>query len=271
MASRRCRAAIQCGTVELDRALSVAHQAADAARALILARYERGFNVETKADASPVTEADREAEAAIRRVILDAFPDHRIIGEELGSQGEGELGWLIDPIDGTISFVHRIPLFATLIALCRGDEPVVSVVDFPALGRRLHAVKGQGAWEGPKRLHVDPSLDPRTSLVCHGNVFQFTDTGRETLFQRLQEELRLFRSYTDAFGHAMVACGSAALMIDPDLQPWDLAAPALLVREAGGVVYTEPELHGRPGSAFVMSGSPAAVDWARARVTSPVR
>src|SRR5437879_5930098 len=110
----------------LDQALEVALRATDAARAAILARYESGFSVETKSDASPVTEADREAEQAIREVIGAAFPDHAITGEELGSSGAGQWTWLVDPIDGTISFVHRIPLFSTLIALCEGDDPVVA-------------------------------------------------------------------------------------------------------------------------------------------------
>lgn len=242
-----------------EQALEVALRAADASRKAIMGRWERGFSVETKADDSPVTEADREAEQAIREVILAAFPDHRVTGEELGSQGEGELGWLVDPIDGTISFVHRIPLFATLIALCRGGEPVVGVVDLPAIGRRFHAVAGGGAWEGAAGLRVSAEFDPARSLVCHGNKLQFEHTGRLDFYRRLDEEVTLFRSYTDAFGHAMVACGSAALMVDPDLRPWDLAAPALLVREAGGRVLELEEPNGKTG---VISGAPAAVEWA---------
>jgi histidinol-phosphatase len=243
----------------LEEALGVALRAADAARAAIMARVAGGFSVEAKADDSPVTEADREAEQAIRDVILAAFPDHQVSGEELGSQGQGELGWLVDPIDGTISFVHRIPLFATLIALCRGGETLVAVVDLPALGRRFHALAGGGAWEGASRLRVSADFNPARSLVCHGNKLQFEQTGRLELYRRLDQELALFRSYTDAFGHAMVACGSAALMVDPDLRPWDLAAPALLVREAGGRVLELEEPNGKTG---VISGAPAAVDWA---------
>jgi len=242
----------------LDQALEVALRAADASRRAIMDRWERGFSVETKADDSPVTEADREAEQAIRQVILSAFPDHRVTGEELGSEGQGELSWLVDPIDGTISFVHRIPLFATLIALCRGGEPIVAVVDLPALGRRFHAQAGGGAWEGSARLQVSAGFDPARSLVCRGNKLQFEHTGRLGLYARLDRELTLFRSYTDAFGHAMVARGSAALMVDPDLRPWDLAAPALLVREAGGRVLEIPEPNGKTS---VISGCPAAVAW----------
>jgi histidinol-phosphatase len=254
---------------DVRQALDVAFAAADAARAAIMARWEQGFNVELKADASPVTEADREAEQAIRRVILEAFPKHRVSGEELGDSGEGDMSWLVDPIDGTISFVHHVPLFATLIALCQSGQPVLAVVDLPGLGRRLHAVSGDGAWEGGRRLHVSEEFDPRRSLVCHGNRFDFESAGRMSLYQRLDREVRLFRSYTDAYGHCLVACGAAALMVDPDLQPWDMAAPSLLVREAGGAVYTAPERTGRAGATFVMSGVPAAVAWAEGLLTTP--
>ena len=235
-------------------------RAAGAARTAIMDRYSRGFNVTIKADDSPVTEADREAEQAIRRIILADFPGHRIVGEELGAHGEGELCWLVDPIDGTISFVHRIPLFATLIALCRGGEPIVAVVDLPALGRRLHALAGGGAWEGSQRLRVDESFDPARSLVCRGDRLQFERTGRLRLYEQLNQELGLCRSYSDAFGHCLVARGSAALMVDPDLRPWDLAAPSLLVREAGGRVIQLPDA-GLADKSTVIAGSPAAMAW----------
>jgi histidinol-phosphatase len=225
-----------------------------------MGRYAQGFSVATKADASPVTEADREAEQAIREVILGAYPEHRIVGEEFGAQGEGELGWLIDPIDGTISFVHRIPLFATLIALNQGSQTLLAVVDLPALGRRFHAIAGGGAWEGSQRLRVAEQFDPGSSLVCRGSRLQFEKAGCMALYERLDRELPLFRSYTDAFGHCMVASGAAALMVDPDLSPWDAAAPALLVREAGGRVLElrEPDA---PGKASLISGCAAALDW----------
>lgn len=245
--------------MDLQIALEVALRAADAGRDAIMTRYRSGFSVETKPDASPVTDADREAEAAIRAILLEAFPDHRVTGEELGTEGSGDLTWLVDPIDGTISFVHHVPLFATLIALCDGPERLVAVVDLPALGRRFHAVRGGGAWEGTQRLHVAQDFDPAASLVCSGNRFQFDGNALLRFYERLEGGLRLFRSYTDAFGHAMVACGSAALMVDPNLNPWDLAAPGLIVEEAGGKVFTR---EGLGPKTFVMTGMPAAVDWA---------
>jgi histidinol-phosphatase len=245
----------------VDDFLAVAMRAADAARAAILPRFAGSFSVELKPDQSPVTEADREAEQAIRTIIGEAFPDHHVLGEELGgSEGSGGLSWLVDPIDGTISFVHRIPLFATLIALCRDGQPIVAVVDLPALDRRFHALAGAGAWEGSRRLRVEQGFDPARSLVCRGNRLQFAHTGRLELYERLDRELALFRSYTDAHGHCLVASGSAALMIDPDLRPWDLAAPGLLVREAGGRVLELAE-PGLPDKTTVIAGSAEAVAW----------
>ena len=250
--------------VSLDEALAVALQAADAARAAIMARYRSGFTVSWKADRSEVTEADREAEQAIREVIRASFPDHGISGEELGSDGAGrELTWLVDPIDGTSSFVHRIPLFSTLIALCRGGQPIAAVVDFPALDRRFHATLGGGAWEGSARLQLAEGFDPRTDLVCSGDYSQFEDTGRIELHSRLQREARLFRTYTDAHGHCLVASGSAALMVDPDLKPWDLAAPSLIVREAGGQMLQRAETNGH---VLVVSGTKSAVAWLASRL-----
>lgn len=224
--------------------------------------YERGFTVETKADQSPVTEADRQAEQAIREVLLEAFPDHHITGEELGSTGSSGLNWLVDPIDGTISFVHHVPLFATLIALCRDREPLLAVIDLPALGHRYQAIAGGGAWEGSRRLRVASSFDPASSLVCRGKRLQFERTERMDLYRRLDDELPLLRSYTDAFGHCLVSRGAAALMVDPDLSVWDMAAPALLVREAGGTVLELPEPR-LQGKTTVISGSAAAVEWAK--------
>lgn len=246
----------------LGPALEVAWRAADVARLAIMARFRGDFTVQAKADRTPVTEADREAEAAIREVIRMAFPGHRILGEELGSEGQGaELRWVIDPIDGTQSFARRLPLFATLIALCRGETTLLAVVDFPALDRRLHAVLGQGAWEGDRRLEATASFDPAQALICHGDRSQFEATERMELFDRLQGAAGLVRTYADAFGHALVATGSAALMVDPDLRPWDLAAPALLVSEAGGRVLTLPESTG-DDRRLAISGVPSAVEWA---------
>lgn len=254
----------------LDDVLRVACRAADAARAIIVGRYLGAFTVSRKGDDSPVTEADREAEQAIRAVLRQAYPGHQVLGEEFGAEGGDPeaLRWLVDPIDGTVGFTHRVPLFTTLIALCRGDDPLVGVVDLPALGRRLTAVRGGGAWEGLRRLRVVSDFDPARSLVCHGDRVNFEFAGLLDLYDAAERQVRTFRSYTDAFGHALVALGSAALMIDPDLKPWDIAAPSLLAREAGGVVSLHPD-PAHAGRTLVLLGCAPAVAWAR-RLLPPV-
>jgi len=135
----------------LSRALAVAQQAADAAEAVIAARYRaQDFSVDTKDDLTPVTEADREAEAAVKRVLRAAFPQHAFYGEEEGREGDSEFLWLIDPIDGTKAFVRGYPMFSTQIALMHGDELVLGVSAAGEYGERAWAVQGGGAFlRGP--------------------------------------------------------------------------------------------------------------------------
>jgi histidinol-phosphatase len=247
--------------MDLDRALEVALQAADGARLAIAA--ECGGAVEWKPDRSEVTAADRAAENAIRQVIRSAFPEHAIVGEEFGGAAGQPWTWLVDPIDGTISFVHGVPLYATLIALCHHGQPLVAVVDLPGLDRRLHAIEGRGAWEGSRRLHVSSGFNAHADLVARGDRYQFATAGRLSLYERLDADLRLFRSYADAYGHCLVAGGAAALMVDPDLRPWDIAAPSLIVREAGGRVLTLPEPSGK---VTAISGNPEAIAWLEPRL-----
>ncbi|MBV8086493.1 MAG: hypothetical protein JO247_16935 [Chloroflexi bacterium] len=247
--------------MDLDRALEVALEAADGARSAIAATS--GGPVEWKADRSEVTAADRAAERAIREIIGAAFPEHAIVGEEFGGAAEPEWTWLVDPIDGTISFVHELPLYATLIALCQKGAPMVAVVDLPALDRRFRAIQGQGAWEGSRRLQVSSGFDTHAGLVARGDRYQFVTAGRLPLYERLDGELRLFRTYADAYGHCLVASGAAALMIDPDLRPWDIAAPSLIVREAGGRVLSLPEPSGK---VTAISGNSQAIAWLEPRL-----
>ncbi|MDE3076134.1 MAG: histidinol phosphate phosphatase [Chloroflexota bacterium] len=245
--------------MDLQLALQVANRAADAARKTILARYMGRFSVSAKPDQSPVTEADREAETAIRHIIQQSFPEHAVLGEEFGGQDATGHCWLVDPIDGTVSFIHHIPMFSTLIALTSDREPLVAVVDLPALNRRFTAIRGQGSWEGKKRLAVPPGFEPARSMVCHGDPYQFRAAGREALYHTLEDRITFFRSYTDALGHCLVAAGSASLMVDPDLHSWDVAAPSLIVREAGGRVALHPD--DDTGLMTMLSGSAEAVEW----------
>ena len=243
---------------ELQRAAQLASLACDRAREEILPRF-RDVDVEFKADGSPVTEADRAAERAIRRILGEAYPDFGLLGEEYGeddSGGEGKPQWIIDPIDGTISFSRGIPLFGTLIALMEDDDPVVGVIDLPALDERYVGWRGGGCLRDgvPVRTSQADRLD--RALIAVGDPICFEWAGRRPVLDRLQATVPLVRGYTDAFGHAMVLCGGLDAMVDCDLNPWDAAATQLLAVEAGGACVTR---RGARGKLDLVFGSPALV------------
>ena len=225
----------------LRDALAVAARACDAARAEILPRYRKSA-VETKQDGSPVTVADREAERAIRRVIGEAFPDDAILGEEFGaSDRAARRRWVVDPIDGTIAFTRGIPLFTTIVALLVDDEPVVGMIDLPAVGDRIGGYVGGGVSRrgdrGSERLSVSSVARLDDALVCHGDLFCFDRAGLRGLHERMAKRIPKLRGYTDAFGHLLVLSGAADAMVDCDLNPWDAAATRVLAREAGGICW----------------------------------
>ncbi len=221
--------------LDLDDLLRVAEAACDRARAEILPRFRRVV-AERKGDGSPVTEADRAAERALREHLRTATPEFAILGEEYGAEGGpgARPTWVVDPIDGTVGFARGIPLFATLVALLVEGDPVLGVIDLPALGERIRGARGRGAWRARERLRVSGETDLRRALVSHGDPFCFDRAGRRESFARLAAELPLLRGYTDAFGHALVIAGSVDAMVDLSLSPWDVAATECLVPEAGG-------------------------------------
>ena len=220
----------------LERAAATAQHACDLARQQILPRF-RAVEVEMKADGTPVTEADRAAERAIRGVLGEAYPDVGILGEEYGeAEGAGNTSakWIIDPIDGTISFARGIPLFGTLIALLEEGEPVLGLIDLPALGERYIGWRGAGCRRNGELVHVSEQADLGAALLSHGDPICFEWAGQRGVYERLGQEVKLLRGYTDAFGHAQVLSGSVDAMVDCDLNPWDAAATRLLCEGAGG-------------------------------------
>jgi histidinol-phosphatase len=234
----------------LEDALRAAQAAADRARREVMSRFRR-VAVETKSDGSPVTEADREAERAIRETLRAAFPEHRILGEEYGAEGgtEGPC-WVIDPIDGTIAFSRGIPLFTTLIALLDDGEPVLGLIDVPALDERYTAIRGGGCSRNGRPTRVSDETDLSRAIISHGDPFCFARYGRADVFERMAREIPLLRGYTDAFGHSLVLGGGVGAMVDLDLNVWDVAATRLLVPEAGGRCETLPEVGGKLGLVF---------------------
>ncbi len=245
----------------LQDALAVAQRACDRAREEILPRYRR-VAIETKADGSPVTEADRAAERAIRAEIETAFPEDAILGEELGTKdgnpkASSSRRWIIDPIDGTIAFSRGIPLFTTLIALMVDDEPVMGVIDLPAVDDRIGGVRGGGVWRGDERLSTSAGPDLSDALVCHGDLFCFELAGLRSVYDSMSRAIPKLRGYTDAFGHLLVLSGAADAMVDCDLNPWDAAVTRVLTTEAGGTCWVRERDDG--SKLDLVFGSPPVV------------
>lgn len=218
----------------MDRRLEAAIAAARAAGEVALRHFRTALAVEHKADASPVTVADREAEARAVAVLRAAFPDCGVLGEELGAQGPQARRWIIDPIDGTRSFIRGIPFFATLIALEEEGEITTGVVYAPALDDLLFARKGQGAHDRGGRLRVSSVEALARAMLVFGGPSSLRRGGYWPAFERLVDASDRQRGYGDYFGYTFVVRGHAEAMIDVDLKPWDLAALQILVEEAGG-------------------------------------
>jgi histidinol phosphatase-like enzyme (inositol monophosphatase family) len=243
--------------IDLPAALRCAEVAADAARREILPRF-RNVAVETKRDGSPVTEADRAAERAIRGVLASFDRELRILGEEYGGESAPR-GWIVDPIDGTISFSRGIPLYGTLIALVDEGAPVLGLIDLPSLGERTCGHRGGGVRRNGASVRCSQEADLARALVSHGDPFAFELFGMKRAWTRLAEGTRMLRGYTDAFGHAQVLGGGVGAMVDVNLNAWDAAATQALVPEAGGRCETIAPGPGGKGIGLVF-GSPALVE-----------
>ncbi len=242
----------------LDNALSVACQAADAAAAVVARHYRTALSVETKADQTPVTVADREAEAAIKQVLRSAFPDHAFYGEEEGREGEGDFLWLIDPIDGTRSFVRGYPMFSTQIALMHRDELVVGVSNAAQFGEIAWARRGGGAFLNGERIGASGASEfgPATAISI-GNVKTLSRGAGWSALARLIQRCGRTRGYGDFYHYHLLARGSIDLVIESDVNILDIAALAVIVREAGGVF---TDLAGREltlDTTSVLAGAPA--------------
>jgi myo-inositol-1(or 4)-monophosphatase len=244
---------------DLAKAAKVAEHACDLARKEILPRF-RDVDVEWKSDGSPVTEADRAAERVIRATLRDAYPDFGLLGEEYGEEDApraGAPGWIVDPIDGTISFARGLPLFGTLIALVEEGEPVMGLIDLPALGERYVGWKGGGCHCNGKPVRVSDNADLTRCIMSLGDPICFDWANARDVYDRVAHTSPIVRGYTDAFGHAMVISGRVDAMIDCDLSPWDAAATQILAVEAGGACVTR---RGSTAKVDLIFGSPALVE-----------
>ena len=200
----------------------------------------RDLSVDRKGDDSPVTIADRNAEQIARRMIAGRFADDSIHGEEFDdAEGSSEYRWVIDPIDGTKSFICGVPLYSTLVAIERGDQVVGGVIFIPALDEIVVAVRGGGAWTRVgdadwTRAEVSTTDDLSTATFVCSQVDSFAERGSGQGYRDLEAACRITRSWGDGYGYLLVATGRADVMVDPVCNPWDVAAVAPVVEEAGG-------------------------------------
>ncbi len=244
---------------DLRDRLYFAHDAAQEAGRITLDHFSReDLAVERKEDDSPVTAADRAAENLLRERIAGHYPRDGILGEEFGEiRGRSGYRWILDPIDGTKSFIRGVPLYGTLVGLERDGDPVLGVIHLPALGETVFAARGHGAWwtrgnadPVPARVSLRRTLDE--ALFCATSVSAFERRGAREVFDRLQARSRLTRTWGDCYGYALVATGRAEVMIDPGMSVWDAAALLPVLEEAGGT-FTDwkgnPTVHGGEGLA----------------------
>jgi histidinol-phosphatase len=216
--------------------LEVALELADIADTVTLARFRApDLRVDTKSDSTPVTDADRTTEQALRDALSRLRPEQEIVGEEFGGEGQAEWRWIIDPIDGTVNYANGVPVWATLIALMRADRAVCGVVSAPALGRRWWAATGQGAFTGAGvRIHVSATPTLEDAYVSCTDVRDFATRRGERGFRAVLERARVVRAFGDFWSHMLVAEGVIDVALEAWVNPWDVAATQVIMIEAGG-------------------------------------
>jgi histidinol phosphatase-like enzyme (inositol monophosphatase family) len=217
----------------LDFAVDAAWQAGQ----LTLAHFQTGITVDWKEDQSPVTMADRASETLLRELIGKRFPGHAVVGEEMGgdrSPGkDGDHRWIIDPIDGTQSFISGVPLYGVLLGLEISGKMIVGVAYFPGLGEMVAAGRGLGCHLNGRRARVSRVSRLEEALVAFTDVSDIEERSSE-LWARLKQATRLQRGWSDCYGHCLVATGRAEIMLDPIMKVWDCAALLPILQEAGG-------------------------------------
>jgi inositol-phosphate phosphatase/L-galactose 1-phosphate phosphatase/histidinol-phosphatase len=221
---------------ELSAAVALASAMADASGEIIRQYFRKGVAVEDKADASPVTQADRETEAAIRRLIGERFPGHGVIGEEYGAdRPDAEWVWVIDPIDGTKSFISGVPLFGTLIALLHQGVPSLGVIDQPVSRERWIGAHGHASTLNGAAIKVRPCPDLARAMLFSTAPESFT--GDEiTRWQRVAKAVKLVRYGTDCYGYGLMAAGFCDAVVEAGLKPYDYCALVPVIEGAGGIM-----------------------------------
>ena len=243
---------------------SLVAPAADLARLtgdIALGYYRSNLTVETKADGSPVTVADRAAETAAREWVRRLYPQDGLLGEEFGEEKPGAARrWVIDPIDGTKAFIHGTPLWGSLVALCEGDRVLAGAAYFPAVGEMLAAAPGAGCWWNDSRCCVSPVSDLSKATVLTTDPTFSERPHYRAGWERVATAARLTRTWGDCFGYLLVATGRAEVMLDPVMSSWDAAALKPIIEESGG------RLTDWSGTSTAFGGSVVATNGALAGV-----
>jgi histidinol-phosphatase len=224
--------------------LATALEAARAAAEVVRRYYQSNLAVTIKADKTPVTEADIETEKVVRRIIEARFPDHGFYGEETGSRAlDAEYLWLVDPIDGTKSFVREYPMFSTQIALMHRGRRLVGVSSAPAYGELAYAEAGAGAWLGDDAIRVSAVDSIEAATLSTGNLKTLATGPHWPAFGRLVGRLNRIRGYGDFLHYHLLASGKIDAVVESDVNILDIAACAVIVEAAGGRV---TDLEGGP-------------------------
>jgi histidinol-phosphatase len=216
--------------------LRVALEAAAAAAEISRSYFRGNFSVKTKADMTPVTQADVECEEAIKGIILGAFPEHGFFGEETGRTESGtEYLWLVDPIDGTKAFVRQYPFFSTQIALMRNGEIVLGVSNGTMFDELVWAERGRGTWLNGERLAVSDMSDPGRAAISTGNLKSLAKSGGWSRLGGIVGTVDRIRGYGDFYQYHLLAAGKIDAVIESDVNILDVAALSIIVEEAGGI------------------------------------
>ena len=225
--------------------------------------FQTGLRPDFKSDDSPVTAADREAERLIRSRIEARYPDHAIVGEEFGESSGSSHRWIIDPIDGTRSFVRGIPMYGVLIGLEIDGVCEVGVARFPALGETIAAATGLGCWWNGRRARPPQAQQGRGRQLLHYDAANFARYGKQAAWERVTQAGGFRAGWCDAYGYLLVATGRAELMLDPALYPWDGAPFIPILAEAGGYFgdwQGNPTIYGREGLATTQALLPEVLE-----------
>jgi histidinol-phosphatase len=225
----------RCVSESTDTLLAAVEQVARLAGDIALGFFQSQLVVESKADGSPVTIADRSAEQAARDWIERRFPMDGILGEELGlTRPNAPRRWVLDPIDGTKTFIRGVPLWGTLVGVCEGDRVLAGAAYFPAVGEMLAAAPSAGCWRNGARCRVSSRATVAEATVLTTDE-RFRNDAQRDGWLRLANRALVSRSWGDCYGYLLVSTGRAEVMVDGRLAPWDAAALLPVIEEAGGV------------------------------------